>query len=367
MFPPFEKRVVMLNWMDIKNPLAGGAEKYCFEIAKRLADEGFEVIMISRRFKGSKKIELLQGVKIIRIGNRVTVYPLASILALKLRPYLKFDSINVIPFFTPLFRRKRTLAMIHHIIPHSVIEQKIGRFSIFADFVQFKLVPTLYKNVLVLANSESTKRDLDEMGFRNIWPTHLGVELPAIGTLKQKQNVVVAAGALRPWKRPDHIIRAFSAMNKEWRLVVFGRPENNHIVSDLRALSDSLDISDRVDVLSNISDAYKEELYRVSKIAMIASEKEGWGFAAIEPQAYGCPVVGYDVPGVRDSVLNDSTGILVENGNQSALSKALLKLASSELLYSTFSESAINWSRNLSWESSFQDFVKAFQLIVTQS
>lgn len=353
-------RIVILNWMDVKNPQAGGAEKYCFEIAKRLADNGNEIIWISRRFRGSKKIEFLNGVKFIRLGNRFTVYPLAILVALRLRPTFIFDSINVIPFFTPLIRRIRILAMIHHIIPHSVIEQKIGRLSVFADFIQLKLVPFLYRNTLVFANSESTKKDLVSLGFQNIWLTHLGVDFPVFNDNVEKQKLVVAAGALRPWKRPDHILKAFLRMPEDWKLIIFGRPESKNIVSDLKVEINRLKIPDRVQVLSDISDEQRSELYRVSSIAAIASEKEGWGFAAIEPQAFGCPVVGYDVPGIRDSVVNNKTGILVPEGDISALSEALIKLAKDPVLCKSFSENAMKWSKSFTWESSFQDFVKAY-------
>lgn len=345
--------------MDVKNPLSGGAEKYCFEIARRLADKSYEVIWVTRRFNGAPRVEILDGVKIIRVGNRFTVYPLATLVALQLHPDLIFESINVIPFFSPVFRKKPVLGMIHHIIPHEVIKRKIGILSIIADFVQLKLVPAIYRNVLVMANSESTKKDLLAMGLRNVWLTQLGIELPVIEQSASKSNIVIAAGALRPWKRPDHIIKAFSSLPKDWRLVVFGRPENKKIVPAMKKLAENLGISDRVDIFPSISNEHRSELYRISKIAVIASEKEGWGFAAIEPQTFGCPVVGYNVPGIRDSVQNNKTGILVKNGSIKELGNALREMAIDQQLQEELSSNALSWSHTFTWERSLNDFVKA--------
>ena len=358
------RRVVFLNYMDIKNPLSGGAEEYCFEVAQRLSILGYEVIWVTRRFVGAPRVEVLKGVKIIRVGNRFTVYPLAIIVTLQLRPDLIFESINVIPFFTPLFTRKPILGMIHHIIPHTVIKRKIGWLSFFADFIQLKLLPGLYRETLILANSESTEKDLLLLGFKNVRLTQLGVEIPVFQNAPKKSNIMVAAGALRPWKNPDHILNAFTKVPNDWRLVIFGRPENKKIVPELKRTAQNLGIADRVDIFESITNEQRTELYKISKIAIIASEKEGWGFAAIEPQTFGCPVVGYDVPGIRDSVKNNITGILVRGGSIEYLGESLKKLATDNQLYLKLSTNALQWSHTFTWEHSVEDFVKALETVI---
>ena len=49
-----KKRILILNWWDIKNPLAGGAEVHLDEIFSRLAKDGFEVTLLCSKFKHSK-------------------------------------------------------------------------------------------------------------------------------------------------------------------------------------------------------------------------------------------------------------------------------------------------------------------------
>ena len=63
-------------------------------------------------------------------------------------------------------------------------------------------------------------------------------------------------------------------------------------------------IRERVHFLGRISDEEKSKLYSIAKLSFSASVKEGWGLSNMESQSFGCPVVGYDVPGVRDSCLN---------------------------------------------------------------
>lgn len=40
--------------------------------------------------------------------------------------------------------------------------------------------------------------------------------------------------------------------------------------------------------------------------------RDGWGLVVTEASAMGIPAVGYDVPGIRDSILNEKTGFVIE-------------------------------------------------------
>ncbi len=67
-------KILWFTWKDRKNPLAGGAEVVNEELAKRLARNGHEVIFLVGGFNGGQKEEIIDGYKIIRLGNRWTVY-----------------------------------------------------------------------------------------------------------------------------------------------------------------------------------------------------------------------------------------------------------------------------------------------------
>jgi len=54
-----KETVVLLNYMDVLNPLSGGAERYLHEMAKRLASDGYRVVFISARFPGSERGKIL--------------------------------------------------------------------------------------------------------------------------------------------------------------------------------------------------------------------------------------------------------------------------------------------------------------------
>ena len=53
---------------------------------------------------------------------------------------------------------------------------------------------------------------------------------------------------------------------------------------------------------------------------------EGWGIVITEAAIRGTPAIGFDVPGLRDSVVNGQSGLLVKNAGQFASAWASLAL-----------------------------------------
>lgn len=45
------KKILLINWRDIKNPEAGGAELYFHEIFKRLNQRDYDVTVLAHRVK----------------------------------------------------------------------------------------------------------------------------------------------------------------------------------------------------------------------------------------------------------------------------------------------------------------------------
>jgi len=46
-------RILVVNWQDIKNPLAGGAEVHLHEVFSRVAKMGHEVVLFCSSFRGA--------------------------------------------------------------------------------------------------------------------------------------------------------------------------------------------------------------------------------------------------------------------------------------------------------------------------
>jgi hypothetical protein len=112
-------RIAVVNWRDPWHPAAGGAERYAWELARRFAAEGRRVQYVTSRTPGQSRRETAEGVTVVRLGGRFTVYPL--VLAWMLTHRRSFDAVldcqNGIPFFTPwvLPRGVPVLCVVHHV------------------------------------------------------------------------------------------------------------------------------------------------------------------------------------------------------------------------------------------------------------
>ena len=69
----------------------------------------------------------------------------------------------------------------------------------------------------------------------------------------------------------------------------------------------------------------------ISNMSVLVSMFEGIPRALMESMAFGIPVITTNVPGSRQLVIHEKTGILVEYGHIDALKNALLKLINDDI------------------------------------
>jgi hypothetical protein len=160
-------RLVWLSWKDKNHPLAGGAEKVTHNLLLRLARDGHEVTLLTARPAGSKAEEIIDGYKVIRLGNRYSVYWKAARYYKKhLRGHtdLVIEEINTIPFFSRFYTRTKTILFFHQLARVVWFYQMIWPLN----WVGYILEP-LYLRLLgkqpVITVSDSTKKDLCRYGF----------------------------------------------------------------------------------------------------------------------------------------------------------------------------------------------------------
>lgn len=83
---------------------------------------------------------------------------------------------------------------------------------------------------------------------------------------------------------------------------------------------------DKVEFLGRLTD---EELYREyakAKGFMVLAKDEDFGMTAVEAQAAGTPVIAFNGGGFRESVINNETGILIDEISEKSLKEAIKKV-----------------------------------------
>lgn len=102
-------------------------------------------------------------------------------------------------------------------------------------------------------------------------------------------------------------------------------------------------------------------------ILLFPTKREGFGLVAAEANALKVPVIGYDIPGLRDAVINHQTGILVDYQNVEELSEAVKSYYFSPILLSNHGENGRNRViRDFDPESVWQAILNKYHILLKE-
>jgi glycosyltransferase involved in cell wall biosynthesis len=89
----------------------------------------------------------------------------------------------------------------------------------------------------------------------------------------------------------------------------------------------------------------------LAKFTILTSNYEGFPMSVIESLSLGTPVVSVDCnSGPREVIVNEHNGLLVENHNMIALSKAIRRMVEDTTLYQFCKENTIDSVSHLTYE-----------------
>ncbi len=353
-------RILLINWQDIKNPLGGGAEVHMHEIFKRIVKMGHEVTLLCCKFDGAPALEYVDGIKVIRVGSRDTFNFRVSNEYCKLLQDELFDividDINKIPFYTPIFVRKPLLAISHHFFGKSIFREA-GYVKGSYVYLAEKMVDRVYKKTPFVVVSQSTldeflKRGFNKSNFSIVQNAITPEDFPMKVMPKYDVPTVTYFGRLKKYKSVDHLFRAFAIVAEKMptaELHILGKGD---FMPQLKKLAEELKISDKTKFFGYITEEEKIIYLGLSHCVVNTSMKEGWGITNIEANACGTPVVSADVPGLRDSISNNVSGLLYEYGNILQLAERISSVFSCKDLRNRLSEGAVSWAKTFSWDKS---------------
>lgn len=344
-------RILVVNWRDLENPEAGGAEVFTHEVAKQWVAQGNEVTLLSSGFRGAPATAELDGVRLRRLGRLRT----GSYHALVQREFMRLcdfdvvvESINTLAFLTPLWRRRLppTITLVHQLAVDVWDEEFSRPLASLGRRVERGLLRP-YRDVPVAAVSSSTRDDLLQLGLTNVTVVPPGRDEPPelYGLEKEPLPTFLFVGRLAANKRPDHAIEAFRTIKCELpsaRLWIVG---TGPLEDELARI-----LPEDAMLLGRLS---RDELYARMAMAhclLMPSVREGWGMVVVEANSVGTPAVGYDVGGIRDSIRDGRTGLLATAGDSLALATQAISLVTDEARYEAMRGAARNWAEGFSWE-----------------
>ncbi len=350
------RRILVLNERDPRSPMTGGAETHVFEIFRRLVARGHDVTVLAASFPGSAAEEVVDGVRVRRLANRYLYYFLVARAARReaRTSDVVVDVLNKLPFFSPWLVPLPCLAIVHHLFGTTAFRQVPLPVAIVSWLLE-KLIPPAYRRTPMLAISPSTRADLAERGLDPAWIEVVppGIDRhthQAVDDGLDRDPIVLWIGRLEPYKRADVAIEAMLEVRTavpNARLVIVGAGSAR---ASLEAQVVEQGLDGYVRFTGYVCEEDKIEWIRGAQVVVQTSEKEGWGMTVIEANVCNTVAIATNVPGLRDSVRDGETGLLVEYGNTADLARAVVRVLTDRELRSHLIRGGSAWAERFDWD-----------------
>jgi len=316
----------------------GGAEKRVYELAKRLAQRGYEVHVYSIGWwwpDQNQKDITMDGIILHGVSKPIELYSddrrsikEAILFSLRLFKPLWKESFDVVdcqgfPFFSCFTAKihslmgKSNLIITLHEVWGDYWYQYLGKPGIFGKIIE-RLMLGLTGNIITV--SKKTKKDLKKIiKSENAVVIPNGIDFNHITKIQpsNEKSSVIFAGRLIKEKNIDVLIKSIKIVKKkipDIKCLIIGEgPEG----LKLKKLVSELQIEDNI-IFKGFMRNYDDLIgyMKSSKVLVLPSTREGFGIVVIEANACGIPVI------VVDHEMNAAVDLVQhgENGFKTKLS-----------------------------------------------
>ncbi|MFC4183880.1 N-acetyl-alpha-D-glucosaminyl L-malate synthase BshA [Saccharococcus thermophilus] len=339
-------------------PTVGGSGVVATELGKLLAEKGHEIHFISSSmpFRLNKIYGNIYYHEVSVNQYSVFQYPPYDLaLANKIAEVAKREQLDVLHA--------------HYAVPHAVCavlaRQMVGgKLNIvttlhgtditvlgydpsLSDMIKFGIeqsdVVTAVSNALVRQTYElldvqkpiqTVYNFVDERVYRRKEAGYLKKEYG----IQENEKVIIHVSNFRKVKRVPDVVRAFSLIRKQLPaklLLVGDGPEMtvvSHLVEEL-GLNDDVRFLGKQDRL--------DELYSISDVKLLLSEKESFGLVLLEAMACGVPCVGTTIGGIPEVIEDGHTGFLCGLGDVEEVAEKTLRILTDPQLHTYMAKQAV--------------------------
>ncbi len=173
--------------------------------------------------------------------------------------------------------------------------------------------------------------------------------------------VLLFVGRLQPLKGAELAVetlaatRAAGTAGADAQLLIVGGPSGPHggaTLNRLRAMADGLAVADHVRFVDPLPHHLLSTYYRAADVCLVPSRSESFGLVALEAAACGTPVVASDVGGLRDNVVEGSTGYLVAGRSSDEFARRVIDILADPLLALRLGDAGSRRAERYSWRAS---------------
>jgi len=170
-----------------------------------------------------------------------------------------------------------------------------------------------------------------------------------LGGLKQRKNTPFLLSLIKQIKDP------------QVKLLICGSGrQSNKLLKQVKKLK----IKKKVAFTGFVPEQEKVDYYNLGDVFLFPSKKEGFGLPIIEAGACCLPSIASNSSSLKELVINNQTGYLVEQGNLQQWQEKVEKLVKDENLRKKMGKKARKFSQNFSWYKTGREIIKIINQLV---
>jgi len=348
-------------------PQPGGIGNHAHQLALALVSEEKKITVIAdrRSFDGKpeKEFDTRLPFKVERVQRKKIIF--LSYFDRFLKSLKLIKSVDTViasgkfslwmVYFLKLFYHKKYIAIIHG--SEVLLSNKLLRKFTNSSLIKFDTI---------IAVSNYTKSLISDLKLDNI------TVIPNGFTISEKQTVnsiyknpeklnLITVGNVTQRKGQHNVVRSLPLLLESYpdlQYHIVGIPTEKERIE---TLAKELGVAKHITFHEKVSEDKKWELLVSSSIFIMLSEAtsdgdvEGFGIAILEANGLGIPAIGSKGCGIEDAINDGFSGVLVDAQQPIEVFNAFAKINNN---YIEFSENAIQWSQNFSWDSIVKQYLK---------
>ena len=181
-----------------------------------------------------------------------------------------------------------------------------------------KKLMVIFRGINVDYFDSTTKIEVDEKKLLKKWD------------IEKDKKIILLPGRLTYWKGQEIFIEAINLVNIElgyeaFYVVILGSDQGRDLYKKkIIRLSEQYRMTNQIRFIDHCKDMALA--YKVSDIVVSASiEPEAFGRVAVEAQSMEKLIIASNIGGSKETIIDEKTGYLFENGNAKSLSQKILK------------------------------------------
>jgi glycosyltransferase involved in cell wall biosynthesis len=276
-----------------------------------------------------------------------------------LAPFERADLLHFFDLSGPVFARSRQFVA----TVHDASVMRAGEFTPARRAYKRRLQPWAARRASALVAVSAFAKD-EAVGYLGavadrVSVIHSGPGLLATGPATAEPSsdgpYFLYVGGLAANKNLPFLVRAFQQAGVDARLKLVGKPApgSDEALDAVR----SSPARDRIEVVSDASDADLDRLYRSATALLHPSLYEGFGFTPLEAMARGCPVLESDIPPLREV---SGEGALVLPLDEAAWADGIRRVVGDEALREELRQRGSATVARYSWDETARALCRLF-------